>query len=100
MNIFKDLQIKFKTASIVQQLIYINVAAFIITLISSSFSGLYGKQMSFIYEWFSLSSSFSSILSRSLSNIYLPLFDTLARLRMNSKLVFAYNLKLFDSQIL
>ena len=53
MNIFKDLQIKFKTASIVQQLIYINVAAFIITLISSSFSGLYGKQMSFIYEWFS-----------------------------------------------
>tara|TARA_B100000768_G_C11283105_1_gene379916 strand:+ start:4611 stop:5462 length:852 start_codon:yes stop_codon:yes gene_type:complete len=64
MNVFKDLQIKFKTASIVQQLIYVNVAAFIITLISNSFSGLYGKQMSFIYEWFSLSSSFDIFISR------------------------------------
>jgi len=58
MSVFKDLQTKFNSASIIQQLIYINVVIFIITLISSSFSGLYAKQMSFVYEWFSLSSSF------------------------------------------
>ena len=64
MSVFKDLQTKFKSASIIQQLIYINVAVFIITLISSSFSGLYSKQMSFVYEWFSLSSSFDNFITK------------------------------------
>tara|TARA_R110001632_G_scaffold80454_2_gene179892 strand:- start:8455 stop:9303 length:849 start_codon:yes stop_codon:yes gene_type:complete len=64
MNFFKDLQAKFKTASIVEQLIYINIAVFVITLISSSFSGLYGKQSSFIYQWFALSSSFDVFITK------------------------------------
>jgi len=64
MSVFKDLQTKFRTASIVQQLIYINVGIFIITLISSSFSGLYGKQTSFIYQWFALSSSFDIFITK------------------------------------
>ena len=64
MSVFKDLQTKFKTANIVEQLIYINVAVFIITLISSSFSGLYGKQSSFIYQWFALSSFFDIFITK------------------------------------
>tara|TARA_B110000003_G_scaffold276509_1_gene323432 strand:+ start:22116 stop:22955 length:840 start_codon:yes stop_codon:yes gene_type:complete len=64
MSLYKNLKIRFKTASIVQQLIYINVIVFIFILISNSFSGLYGKQMSFIYDWFSLSSSIDTFMSR------------------------------------
>ncbi len=64
MSLFKDLETKFRTATIVEQLIYINVAIFIITLISSSFSGLYGRQLNFIYQWFSLSSSFDLFITK------------------------------------
>ncbi|CAI8313338.1 MAG: Uncharacterised protein [Flavobacterium sp. SCGC AAA160-P02] len=64
MSVFKDIQTRFRTATIVEQLIYINVAIFILTLISNSFAGLYGKQMSLIYQWFSLSSSFENFITK------------------------------------
>ncbi|MDC0652330.1 rhomboid family intramembrane serine protease [Flavobacteriaceae bacterium] len=62
MSLINDLKSKFIAASIIQQLIYVNIAVFIITLILSSFSGLYGNKTNFIYEWFSLSSSFEEML--------------------------------------
>ena len=62
MSLINELKSKFKSASIIQQLIYVNIAVFIITLILSSFSGLYGNKTNFIYEWFSLSSSFEEML--------------------------------------
>ncbi len=64
MSFWKDIQYKFKTSSIVEQLIYINVAIFIISMILGSFSGLYGNRTSFIMEWFSLSSSLDIWLTR------------------------------------
>ncbi len=64
MSIFKEIQAKFKMATIVEQLIYINVAIFIVTLISNSFAGLYEKQVSFMYQWFSLSSSFDTFITK------------------------------------
>ena len=64
MSTLKDLIDRFKTSSIVQQLIYVNVAVFIITMISSSFNELYGGQMNFFFKWFSLSSSFDVFISR------------------------------------
>lgn len=64
MSVFKEIQTKFKMATIVEQLIYINVAVFIVTLISSSFAGLYEKQLSFMYQWFSLSSSFDAFITK------------------------------------
>lgn len=64
MSIWKDLQYNFKTSSIAQQLIYINIAVFVITLVTGSFSGLYGERTSFIMEWFSLSSSLDVWLTR------------------------------------
>ena len=62
MSLINNLKSKFSTASIIQQLIYINVSVFIVTLILSSFSGLYGNRTNFIYEWFSLSSSFGEFI--------------------------------------
>ena len=62
MSLINDLKFKFRSASITQQLIYVNVSLFIITLIFSSFSGLYGNRTNIIYEWFSLSSSFNALL--------------------------------------
>ena len=62
MSLINNLKSKFLTASIIQQLIYINVIVFIVTLILSSFSGLYGNRTNFIYEWFSLSSSFGEFI--------------------------------------
>ena len=62
MSLINELKSKFKSASIIQQLIYVNIAVFIITLILSSFSGLYGNKTNFIYEWFSLSSSFEEMI--------------------------------------
>lgn len=64
MSIFKDLQTSFKSSNIVIQLIYINIALFIITLLLGSFSGLYKSSGGFIYEWFSLSSSFEDFISK------------------------------------
>lgn len=64
MSVFKDLQAKFKTASIVEQLIYINVIVFLITILISSFSGLYGNNSNFIYEWFAMPSSFDDFITQ------------------------------------
>ena len=64
MSLINDLKFKFRSASIIQQLIYVNVTLFIITLIFSSFSGLYGNRTNIIYEWFSLSSSFNALLGK------------------------------------
>jgi len=62
MSAFKDLQTRFKTGSIVEQLIYINIGVFLLTMILSSFSGLYGSRSNIIFEWFSLSSSFDEFI--------------------------------------
>lgn len=64
MGVWGDLQYKFKTSSIVQQLIYVNAILFLITLLIGSFSGLYNSKSNFIIEWFSLFSSFEIWITR------------------------------------
>jgi len=64
MSFLKDIQAHFKKGSIVEQLIYINIGMFILTLIIGSFSGLFKGQGNFIYDWFSLSSSFDVFITR------------------------------------
>jgi len=54
---FTDIKHRFQNATIVEKLIYINIAIFIIDALISSFSGLYNQQLSFIKEWFALSPS-------------------------------------------
>lgn len=58
MSVLKDLQTRFKTGSIVEQLIFINIGIFIATLLIGSFSSLYNSSGNFLYNWFSLSPSF------------------------------------------
>ena len=62
MSILKDLQSRFRTGSIVEQLIFINVGIFLFTMILSSFSGLYESRSNIIFEWFALSSSFDNFI--------------------------------------
>lgn len=62
MSIINDLKSKFISASIIQQLIYVNVSVFVITLILNSFSGLFENRTNIIFEWFSLSSSFDQLI--------------------------------------
>ena len=64
MSLINDLKSKFISASIIQQLIYVNVSVFIITLILSSFSGLFENRTNIIFEWFSLSSSFDQLITK------------------------------------
>jgi len=59
-----NLKAHFLRASMVEKLIYINVAIFILELILSSFSGLYGTRTNFIEVWFALPSNLSSFLSK------------------------------------
>lgn len=64
MSSFKDILIKFRNSGIIAQLIYINLAVFVVILLSSSFAGLYANQPTFIEEWFALSSSFDTFFTR------------------------------------
>jgi len=64
MSTFRGLLVKFQNSGIIAQLIYINLAAFVVILLSSSFAGLYANQPTFIEEWFALSSSFDTFFTR------------------------------------
>ena len=64
MSFIEDIKLRYKSGNIVEKLIYINLAIFIITLIISVFQDLYKGQMSFIIEWFSLDNNLSSLLTK------------------------------------
>lgn len=64
MSFIKGIQARFKKGSIVEQLIYINIGVFLLTIIIGSFSGLFKSQNNLIYNWFSLSSSFDVLITR------------------------------------
>jgi membrane associated rhomboid family serine protease len=64
MSVLRELQTKFKSSDIVQQLIYINVGIFILTLLIGAFSGLGGEKSTFIADWFALQSSVDTFITR------------------------------------
>lgn len=64
MSFLKDLQARYKKGSILEQLIYINIGVFLLTIIIGSFSGLFKSPGNFIYNWFSLSPSFDVLITR------------------------------------
>jgi membrane associated rhomboid family serine protease len=59
----QNIQNRFKQGSIVEKLIYINIAVFFLTLLVSVFQGLYKNESNFIVEWFSLNANFTALLS-------------------------------------
>ncbi|AUC14311.1 rhomboid family intramembrane serine protease [Tenacibaculum sp. SZ-18] len=54
----------FLRASMLEKIIYINVAVFIFELLISSFSGLFNNQVNFIDQWFALSSSLDAYITK------------------------------------
>ncbi|ARV13980.1 rhomboid family protein [Polaribacter sp. SA4-12] len=64
MSIIDKIKSSYKSGTIVEKLIYVNLAIFIFTLFTSVFQDLYKGEMNFIVEWFSLDNSFSSLLSK------------------------------------
>ncbi len=55
---------KYNQGSIVEKLIYINIAVFIITFLSNSFGYLFQSNSNIIMEWFAMPSSIDYLLSR------------------------------------
>ena len=64
MSIINNIQTRYKNANIVEKLIYINVAVFALTLLSTVFNNLFESQSSFIIKWFSLNSDFDFFITK------------------------------------
>lgn len=63
MNNLKDkIRYRFKTASIVEQIIYLNIGVYIITLLFRLFSFLSNSNVNYLYQWFSMPSSLENFL--------------------------------------
>ena len=64
MSFINEIKSRYKSGNIVEKLIYINLAVFIFTLLTTVFQDLYKGEMNFIVEWFSLDDNFSSLLTK------------------------------------
>ena len=64
MNLLNDIKLRYKNGTIVEKLIYVNLAIFLFTLLISIFKELYRGQMNWVVEWFSLEDNFSSLLTK------------------------------------
>ena len=64
MNILDNLKYRFKNAGIVEQLIYVNLAVFLLVFISNTFGFLFKSNSNFFIEWFALPANFDEFLSK------------------------------------
>ena len=64
METINNLKQRFLSAGMLEKLIYVNIAVFIIGLLTISFSGLYGTRTSFLTEWFALPSDLDKFITR------------------------------------
>jgi len=64
MSILEEIKSRFKNGSIVEQLIFVLIGTFIVTALTSSFSGLSGQRTTFFGEWFAVSPSFEVWFTR------------------------------------
>ncbi len=62
MNIIQDIQYRYKTANVVEKLIYINVAVFLLTFIFNTGRFLFQSNNNFIVDWFALPANFNELL--------------------------------------
>jgi membrane associated rhomboid family serine protease len=63
-NIIEKIQYRFKSANIVEQIIYINVALFLLTYLINSVSFLMSLGDTFVFDWFSLPANFENFISK------------------------------------
>ena len=62
MSLIKDIHTRFRSANIVQQLIYINIGVYLTILLLGVFSGLFKSNASFIVEWFAMPSDLGNLI--------------------------------------
>lgn len=64
MEILQNLKYRFKNAGIVEQLIYANLAVFLLVFITNTFGFLFQSKSNFLVEWFALPANFNDFLSK------------------------------------
>lgn len=64
MSIVNDIKNRYTKGNIVEKLIFINIAAFVITILVSVIQGLYQGQINWLIEWFSLDSNTNALLKK------------------------------------
>jgi len=64
MKYINNLKGRFQNGNIVEKLIYINIAIFILTLLFNVFQGLYKGQINWFVDWFSLDDDYTSLLQK------------------------------------
>ena len=64
MSFIQNIQSKFKQGNIVEKLIYINIALFVLTLFVGVFGDWFKSSSNFLIQWFSLKSEFNTFLTQ------------------------------------
>ena len=64
MSIINNLKYRYRTANIVEQLIYINVGVFLLMFLTNTFGFLFGLKINFFLEWFSMPANFNEFLTK------------------------------------
>ncbi|WP_299157241.1 rhomboid family intramembrane serine protease [uncultured Tenacibaculum sp.] len=64
MNVLENLKYRFKNAGIVEQLIYANLAVFLLVLFVNSFGKLFQFDTNLMVDWFALPANFNDFLSK------------------------------------
>lgn len=64
MSFIDDIKNRYSKGNIVEKLIYINIAVFILTLLISVIQGLYEGQVNWLVKWFSLDDDVNSLLKK------------------------------------
>ncbi|MCG1036916.1 rhomboid family protein [Polaribacter sargassicola] len=64
MSFIDNIKSRYKGGNIVEKLIYINIAVFVLMLLINTFSGLYNSDSSWFIKWFSLDDNYSALLTK------------------------------------
>ena len=64
MSFINTLKNKYKTGTIIEKLIYLNIAIFLLTLLITVFQGLYKGEQNFLVEWFSLDNNLDAFITK------------------------------------
>lgn len=64
MSFIDNIKSQYSKGNIVEKLIYVNIAVFVATLLTSVIQGLYEGQINWLVEWFSLDDDLNSLLKK------------------------------------
>ncbi|EAR12038.1 putative transmembrane rhomboid family protein [Polaribacter irgensii 23-P] len=64
MTFIQKIKYKYKTGSIIEKLIYINVAIFACTLLVTLYQSLYQQEQNFLVQWFALDDNFNEFVGK------------------------------------